>query len=238
MENLHNKVALITGGSRGIGLQIAKHLAAEGVHIAITGRNFNHLEDAVDELSAFDVDVTAIVCDSANKEDIQAAVAHTMETFERIDILVNNAGIMHNSSFLDTTEEDLMNMMAVNVFGPFHFMQEVLPHMIAQKSGDIVNMSSMSAVNAGPTSSAYSASKFALSGLSDGVMREMRQHNIRTFLIHPSAVLTDLIGEVTLDSETMTHPEDIAEVIISQLKINRRTFVRTNQIWATNPTKL
>ncbi|UBH22724.1 SDR family NAD(P)-dependent oxidoreductase [Macrococcus armenti] len=238
MENLHNKVALITGGSRGIGLQIAKHLAAEGVHIAITGRNFNHLEDAVDELSAFDVDVTAIVCDSANKEDIQAAVAHTMETFERIDILVNNAGIMHNSSFLDTTEEDLMNMMAVNVFGPFHFMQEVLPHMIEQKSGDIVNMSSMSAVNAGPTSSAYSASKFALSGLSDGVMREMRQHNIRTFLIHPSAVLTDLIGEVTLDSETMTHPEDIAEVIISQLKINRRTFVRTNQIWATNPTKL
>ncbi|UOB20854.1 SDR family NAD(P)-dependent oxidoreductase [Macrococcus armenti] len=238
MENLHNKVALITGGSRGIGLQIAKHLAAEGVHIAITGRNFNHLEDAVDELSTFDVEVTAIVCDSVNKEDIQAAVAHTLETFERIDILVNNAGIMHNSSFLDTTEEDLMNMMAVNVFGPFHFMQEVLPHMIAQKSGDIVNMSSMSAVNAGPTSSAYSASKFALSGLSDGVMREMRQHNIRTFLIHPSAVLTDLIGEVTLDPETMTHPEDIAEVIISQLKINRRTFVRTNQIWATNPTKL
>ena len=110
--------------------------------------------------------------------------------------------------------------------------------MINQQSGDIVNMSSMSAVNAGPTSSAYSASKFALSGLSDGVMREMRQHNIRTFLIHPSAVLTDLIGEVSLDPESMTHPEDIAEVIVSQLKINRRTFVRTNQIWATNPTKL
>lgn len=145
---------------------------------------------------------------------------------------------MQSSSFLETSEEDLNKMMAVNVYGPFHFMQEVLPHMIEQQSGDIVNMSSMSAVNAGPTSSAYSASKFALSGLSDGVMREMRQHNIRTYLIHPSAVLTDLIGEVTLDPESMTHPEDIAEVIVSQLKINRRTFVRTNQIWATNPTKL
>ncbi|MEK4757305.1 SDR family NAD(P)-dependent oxidoreductase [Macrococcus sp. FSL W8-0367] len=238
MESLKNKTALITGGSRGIGLQIAKTLAHEGVHIAITGHNIDHLESAVDSLSQFDIDVTAIVCDSANKDDIKAAVAHTLETFERIDILINNAGIMHNSSFLTTTEEEFYKMMAVNVYGPFHFMQEVLPHMINQQSGDIVNMSSMSAVNAGPTSSAYSASKFALSGLSDGVMREMRQHNIRTFLIHPSAVLTDLIGEVSLDPESMTHPEDIAEIIVSQLKINRRTFVRTNQIWATNPTKL
>ncbi|WP_414054338.1 SDR family NAD(P)-dependent oxidoreductase [Macrococcus equi] len=235
MERLKDKVALITGGSSGIGLAIAKSLAQEGVHIAITGRNFEKLEAAITALDVYDVETTAIVCDSKNIEDIKACVAHTMETFERIDILVNNAGIMKNAPFLDTSETILDELMQTNVYGPFRFMQEVAPIMIKQKSGDIVNMSSMSAVNATANSSAYSATKFALSGMSDSFMREMRPHNIRTFLIHPSAVLTDLIGEPTLEPETMTHPEDIAEVIISQLKLNRRTFVKQNQIWATNP---
>ncbi|WP_414045004.1 SDR family NAD(P)-dependent oxidoreductase [Macrococcus equi] len=235
MEQLTDKVALITGGSSGIGLAIAKSLAQEGVHIAITGRNFEKLEAAITALDVYDVETTAIVCDSRNIEDVKACVAHTMETFERIDILVNNAGIMKNAPFLDTSETMLDELMQTNVYGPFRFMQEVAPIMIKQKSGDIVNMSSMSAVNATANSSAYSATKFALSGMSDSFMREMRPHNIRTFLIHPSAVLTDLIGEPTLEPETMTHPEDIAEVIISQLKLNRRTFVKQNQIWATNP---
>ncbi|WP_414047611.1 SDR family NAD(P)-dependent oxidoreductase [Macrococcus equi] len=235
MEQLTDKVALITGGSSGIGLAIAKSLAQEGVHIAITGRNFEKLEAAITALDVYDVETTAIVCDSRNIEDVKACVAHTMETFERIDILVNNAGIMKNAPFLETSETMLDELMQTNVYGPFRFMQEVAPIMIKQKSGDIVNMSSMSAVNATANSSAYSATKFALSGMSDSFMREMRPHNIRTFLIHPSAVLTDLIGEPTLEPETMTHPEDIAEVIISQLKLNRRTFVKQNQIWATNP---
>lgn len=235
MEQLKDKVALITGGSSGIGLEIAKSLAKEGTHIAITGRNFDKLENAINQLDEFDVDTTAIVCDSMNIEDIKACVAHTLETFARIDILVNNAGIMKNAPFLETTEEMLEEMMQTNVYGPFRFMQEVAPIMIKQNSGDIVNMSSMSAINATAHSSAYSATKFALSGMSDSFMREMRPHNIRTFLIHPSAVLTDLIGETSLDPESMTHPEDIAEVIVSQLKLNRRTFVKQNQIWATNP---
>ncbi|WP_414055740.1 SDR family NAD(P)-dependent oxidoreductase [Macrococcus equi] len=235
MEQLTDKVALITGGSSGIGLAIAKSLAQEGVHIAITGRNFEKLEAAITALDVYDVETTAIVCDSRNIEDVKACVAHTMETFERIDILVNNAGIMKNAPFLETSETMLDELMQTNVYGPFRFMQEVAPIMIKQNGGDIVNMSSMSAVNATANSSAYSATKFALSGMSDSFMREMRPHNIRTFLIHPSAVLTDLIGEPTLEPETMTHPEDIAEVIISQLKLNRRTFVKQNQIWATNP---
>lgn len=235
MEQLKDKVALITGGSSGIGLAIAKALAEEGTHIAITGRNFEKLEAAIKELDQYDVDTTAIVCDSKQLEDIKACVAHTLETFDRIDILINNAGIMKNAPFLETSEEMLEEMMQTNVYGPFRFMQEVAPVMIKQNGGDIVNMSSMSAVNATANSSAYSATKFALTGMSDSFMREMRPHNIRTFLIHPSAVLTDLIGEPKLEPESMTHPEDIAEVIVSQLKLNRRTFVKQNQIWATNP---
>lgn len=237
MEQLKGKVALITGGSSGIGLEIAKALAQEGVNIAITGRNFDKLESAITTLDQYDIDTTAIVCDNKNAEDVKSCVAHVLETFERIDILVNNAGIMKNAPFLETSEELLDELIQTNVYGPFRFMQEVAPIMIRQGQGDIVNMSSMSAVNANANSSAYSATKFALSGMSDSFMREMRPHNIRTFLIHPSAVLTDLIGEPSLEPETMTHPEDIAEVIVIQLKINRRTFVKQNQIWATNPIK-
>lgn len=237
MEQLKGKVALITGGSSGIGLEIAKALAQEGVNIAITGRNFDKLESAITTLDQYDIDTTAIVCDNKNAEDIKSCVAHVLETFERIDILVNNAGVMKNAPFLETSEALLDELIQTNVYGPFRFMQEVAPIMIKQGQGDIVNMSSMSAVNANGNSSAYSATKFALSGMSDSFMREMRPHNIRTFLIHPSAVLTDLIGETSLEPDTMTHPEDIAEVIVSQLKLNRRTFVKQNQIWATNPIK-
>ncbi|TDM49182.1 SDR family NAD(P)-dependent oxidoreductase [Macrococcoides goetzii] len=237
MEQLKGKVALITGGSSGIGLEIAKALAQEGVNIAITGRNFGKLESAITTLDQYDIDTTAIVCDNKNAEDIKSCVAHVLETFERIDILVNNAGVMKNAPFLETSEALLDELIQTNVYGPFRFMQEVAPVMIKQGQGDIVNMSSMSAVNANANSSAYSATKFALSGMSDSFMREMRPHNIRTFLIHPSAVLTDLIGEPSLKPESMTHPEDIAEVIVSQLKLNRRTFVKHTQIWATNPIK-
>ncbi|TDL98017.1 SDR family NAD(P)-dependent oxidoreductase [Macrococcus brunensis] len=232
MENLTNKVALVTGGSRGIGRATAIALAKEGVKIAITGRHFEALQETLDML---ETDATAVVCDMQKEEDIKAAVEHTLDTFGQIDILVNNAGIMKTNLFLKTSAEEMREMLETNVMGTFTMMQQVLPHMIEQKSGDVVNIASMSAINATAKSAAYSASKFAVAGMTEGVMREMREHNIRTFTINPSAVLTDLIGETSLDPETMTHPEDIADVIVSQLKLNRRTFIKTNQIWATHP---
>lgn len=237
MENLQGQTALITGGSRGIGRAIAVALAKEGVNIVVTGRTFDTLQETVDAVEPFDVDAAAVVADVTQLGDIKAAVEHTLETFGQIDILINNAGIMHNGKFLEVTEETLRDMFETNVFAPFHMMQQVLPHMIERKTGDIVNIASMSAINANAGTAAYSATKFALTGLTEGVMKEMREHNIRTFTINPSAVLTDLIGDTPLDPETMIHPEDIADIIVSQLKLNRRTFIRTNQVWATNPQK-
>ncbi|TDM13007.1 SDR family NAD(P)-dependent oxidoreductase [Macrococcus bovicus] len=232
MENLANKVALITGGSRGIGRATAIALAGEGVKIAITGRHADALQETLDML---DTDATAVVCDMKKEEDIKAAVEHTLDTFGRIDILINNAGIMKTNLFLETSAEELRDMFETNVMGVFTMMQQVLPHMIEQQAGDIVNIASMSSINATAKTAAYSATKFAVAGMTEGVMREMREHHIRTFTINPSAVLTDLIGETSLDPDTMTHPEDIADVIVSQLKLNRRTFIKTNQIWATHP---
>ncbi|TDM07879.1 SDR family NAD(P)-dependent oxidoreductase [Macrococcus lamae] len=235
MEDLTGKSALITGGSRGIGRALALKLASKGVNVAITGRNFKSLQETLSAIDKYDVDAAAIVADMKNKDDIKAAVDHTLETFGQIDILINNAGVMDHELFLDTTEEMFRELLETNVMGPYHMMQQVLPHMIEQKTGDIVNIASMSAVNSSEQTAAYSATKFALAGLTEGVMKEMRKHNIRTFTINPSAVLTDLIGETSLDPDTMIHAEDIADVIVSQLQLNRRVFVKTNQIWATNP---
>lgn len=237
MENLSGKTALITGGSRGIGRAVALQLAAEGVNIAITGRHYESLQETIDLTDQYDIDAAAVVADMSSKEDIEAAVHHVLETFGQIDILVNNAAIMHLSTFLETTDQSFEEMINTNVYGPFRMMQAVLPGMIERKSGDIVNIASMSSINASEQTAAYSATKFAVAGLTEGVMREMRQHNIRTFTINPSAVLTDLIGTPSLDTDTMIHAEDIAEVIVSQLKLNRRTFIKTNQVWATNPQK-
>ncbi|UTH14152.1 SDR family NAD(P)-dependent oxidoreductase [Macrococcus equipercicus] len=235
MENLSGKSALITGGSRGIGRAVALKLASIGVNITITGRNYESLQETLAAADQYDVDAAAIVADMKNKDDIKAAVNHTIETFGHIDILINNAGVMDNALFLDTTEEMFRDLFETNVMGPYHMMQQVLPQMIERKTGDIVNIASMSAVNASEQTAAYSATKFALTGLTEGVMKEMRKHNIRTFTINPSAVLTDLIGEPSLERDTMIHAEDVADVIVSQLQLNRRVFVKTNQIWATNP---
>ncbi len=235
MENLAGKSALITGGSRGIGRAIALKLASQGVNIAITGRSEDSLQETLSQADAYDIAATTITADVRNVDDIKAAVDHTLETFGQIDIVINNAGVMNNALFLDTTEEMFRDSFETNVMGPYYVMQQVLPHMIERQTGDIVNIASMSAINSSEQTAAYSATKFALTGLTEGVMKEMRKYNIRTFTINPSAVLTELIGETSLNPDTMIHAEDIADVIVSQLQLNRRVFVKTNQIWATNP---
>ena len=225
MQDLHGKTALVTGGSRGIG----------GVNVAITGRNNDTLKEALLTLEKKDVKAIAISGDVSVKEDVQSIVAEVIEDFGKIDILVNNAGIMGNGSFFDDNEEMFRRMLDVNVFGMYYMMKEVLPHMKAQNSGDVVNIASVSGLRSSAGSALYSATKHAVIGLTEGVMREVRQNNIRVQYLTPSAVLTDLIGTPSLDPETMTHPEDIADIIVNQLKIHPRTFVKNSEMWATNP---
>ncbi|MFC3419565.1 SDR family NAD(P)-dependent oxidoreductase [Salinicoccus hispanicus] len=237
MQKIQGKYAVITGGTKGIGLATAHALAEEGVNVAVIGRNADTLKGAVEELQKHDVEVIGLNGDVSNKEDVDRMLSEVNDPFDRIDILINNAGIMNSTSFLDSSEEDLRKMMDVNVFGIYHMMHGVLPLMQTQGQGDVINISSMSGLKSGQNSSLYSATKFAVIGMTEGVMQEMRRHNIRVSYLTPSAVLTDLIGETGLKKETMTHAEDIADIIVSQLKLNPRTFIKTSQMWATNPIK-
>lgn len=235
MQDIKGKNAVITGGTRGIGLATAHALAAEGVNVAVIGRNRDTLSDAVDELNRHDVQVIGANGDVSSREEVDSMIASISESFSSIDILINNAGIMGHTPFLDSSEEEFRKMMDVNVFGPYYMMQAVLPQMTAQQKGDVINISSMSGLKGTPGSSLYSATKFAVIGMTEGIMQEMRKHNIRVSYLTPSAVLTDLIGEARLEEDSMTHAEDIADIIVSQLKLNQRTFIKTSQMWATNP---
>jgi len=126
-------------------------------------------------------------------------------------------------------------MIKVNLFGTYYVTRAVLPQMIARKQGDIVNVSSTAGLNGSPLTSAYSASKFGVMGLTDSLVRK---DNIRVTAMAPSTVVTDLAVASNLinnNEERLMHPEDFAELIIAQLKLNRRVFVKESSIWSTNP---
>ncbi len=235
MQNLQGKNAIITGASRGIGFHTALNLAHEGVNVAIIGRDPETLKKALNELEGTGVKVTAIRADVSDEAGVKAAVKEAQNALGAIDILINNAGMMGSGPFLESKTEDFEKMMQVNVFGMYHMLKAVLPGMVEQKSGDVVNIASVSGLRSGPGGSLYSATKFAVVGMTEGLLKEMRPHNIRVSYLTPSAVNTSLIGNKTLQEDTMTQPEDIADIIVNNLKIHPRTFVKNTEMWATNP---
>lgn len=236
LRSLSGLNAIITGGSRGIGKSIAIALAREGVNIAITSRNLDTLKETADELKEFDVNIFYKDANIARKNDVQKFIEDAHHALGSIDIVINNAGVMKNNPFLEVDEEEFDQLFGTNVKGIYYVLQESLPYLVKQKSGDVINIASMSGLKANATSSIYAATKYAVIGMTEGIMQEMRKHNIRVSYLTPSAVLTDLIGEPKLQEETMTHAEDVADVVVSQLKLQPRTFMKTAQIWATNPT--
>ncbi|WP_456275905.1 3-ketoacyl-ACP reductase [Bacillus sp. AK128] len=239
MENLRGKTAIITGAGRGIGRATAIALAKEGVNIGLVGLTMSNLENVIAELSEYDVDASAAVADVSDLESVHSAVEHIKSDLGSIDILVNNAGTAKFGGFLDLTPEEWENIIRVNVMGVYNVTRAVLPGMIENKTGDIINISSSAGQKGAPVTSAYSASKFAVLGLTESLMLEVRKHNIRVSALTPSTVATDLAFDTNLISENnlekFMQPEDLAELIVSQLKLNRRVFVKSAGLWSTNP---
>ena len=140
--------------------------------------------------------------------------------------------------FLDLSPEQWENHIKVNLFGVYYATRAVLPQMIERQTGDIVNVSSTAGLSGAAVTSAYSASKFAVMGLTESLMQEVRKHNIRVTAMAPSTVVTELAKSANLinnNEDRMMQPEDFAELIIAQLKLNSRVFVKASSIWSTNP---
>ncbi|WP_045521508.1 3-ketoacyl-ACP reductase [Neobacillus niacini] len=238
MISLNGKTAIITGAGRGIGRATAIALAKEGVNLGLIGLNMSNLEKVAAELVQYDVKVSAATADVTDLESVTHAVEHIKSDLGPIDILINNAGIAKFGGFLDLTPEEWEKIIQVNLMGVYNVTRAVLPGMIERKSGDIINISSSAGQKGAPVTSAYSASKFAVLGLTESLMLEVRKHNIRVTALTPSTVVTDLAIDTNLVSgneDNVMHPEDLAELIVAGLKLNPRVFVKTAGLWSTNP---
>lgn len=238
MQSLQSKTALITGAGKGIGRAVALALANESVHIGLVARTEKDLQAVAAEVTALGVKAAIAMADVSDINSVNAAVAKIRQELGAIDILINNAGTAAFGKFLELTPEQWENQVKVNLFGVYYVTRAVLPEMIERQTGDIINVSSTAGLKGAPVTSAYSASKFGLMGLTDSLMQEVRKHNIRVTALTPSTVVTDLAKSTNLlnnNEDRVMHPEDFAELIVAQLKLNRRVFVKDASIWSTNP---
>lgn len=238
MQSLQNKTALITGAGKGIGRAVALALANEGVQVGLVARTEKDLQAVAQEAAALGVKTAVATADVSDINSVNAAVAKIRQELGPIDILINNAGTAAFGKFLELTPEQWENQVKVNLFGVYYTTRAVLPEMIERQTGDIVNVSSTAGLKGAPVTSAYSASKFGLMGLTDSLMQEVRKHNIRVTALTPSTVVTDLAKSANLinnNEDRVMHPEDFAELLVAHLKLNRRVFVKDASIWSTNP---
>jgi 3-oxoacyl-[acyl-carrier protein] reductase len=238
MQSLKGKVALVTGAGKGIGKAVAIALANEGVNVGLMARTEKDLVAVADEIKSIGVNVAYATADISNRIAVEEAILKIQQELGDINILINNAGTGTFAKFLDLEPEAWENMIKVNLFGVYYATRAVLPSMIEKKSGDIINISSTAGKSGAAVTSAYSASKFGVFGLSESLMQEVRKHNIRVTALAPSTVVTDLANSANLitgDAEKVMHPEDFAELIIAQLKLHPRIFVKEASIFSTNP---
>ncbi|MDE6113097.1 MAG: 3-oxoacyl-[acyl-carrier-protein] reductase [Bacteroidales bacterium] len=213
MKLLQDKVALITGASRGIGKAIALRLAGEGANIAFTDlKEDENMQAVVKELEALGVKAKGYASNAADLNQTLQTVEAVMADFGRIDVLVNNAGITKDGLLLKMSEEQWDAVINVNLKSVFNFTKAVQPVMLKQRSGSIVNMSSVVGVsgNAGQTN--YSASKAGIIGFTKSVAKEIGSRNIRCNAIAPGFIITDMTGQL---------PEEVRKAWAEKIPLKR-----------------
>jgi 3-oxoacyl-[acyl-carrier protein] reductase len=238
MNDLKNKNALITGAGKGIGKAISLALAKEGVNVILVARTQDEIDNVAAKARSLRVKALAITADVADINSVNAAVEKALAEFQSIDILINNAGIAAFGKFLELEPTEWERIIQVNLMGTYYVTRAILPNMIERQTGDIINISSTAGLSGNALTSAYSASKFAVLGLTDSLMQEVRKHNIRVTALTPSTVATDMAKDLKLtdgNPDKVMQSEDMAELIIAQLKLNRRVFIKNSSIWSTNP---
>ena len=231
--NLKNAVALVTGGSSGIGRAIAETLAASGARVAITGRDKSRLLAAAQALKVF-----PIQADVSKEADVARTYSELQKEFGDLDVLVNNAGVGVFKSLVEMDRAEFEAVFATNVTGAMLMGREAAKHFIERNQGNIVNICSTASLRGAPNGTAYYASKFALRGMTECWRGELRQYNIRVFLINPSEVLTNFgaaAGFEQKENPTKLRSEDIAHMIKAALEMDDRGFTPELTIFATNP---
>jgi NAD(P)-dependent dehydrogenase (short-subunit alcohol dehydrogenase family) len=185
-----DRVVVITGGSRGLGLVMARMFADEGAKVALLARDMDELERAKEDLDGRPGEIMTLRCDVRRRADVRAAIDTVLDRWRTVDVLVNNAGVIQVGPIEHMAAEDFENAMATHFWGPLHLILEVLPTMRHRGFGRIVNISSIGGRIAVPHLGPYSASKFALTGLSDALRAELDRYGIRVTTVTPGLMRT------------------------------------------------
>jgi dehydrogenase/reductase SDR family protein 7B len=236
---MEKKVCLITGGTSGIGLALARAFSGAGYAVAITGRHALRLDEARRELEQAGAEVLALQAD-AEKEDEQAgAVAGTLGHFGRLDVLINNAGVSMRALFGEVKPEVFRKVMETNFFGTVSITRAALPHLMASQ-GCIVGISSVAGLKGLPGRTAYSASKFAMQGFLESLETELLPHGVHVLFAYPGFTASrirensltatgEAQGQSPRDEAAMMQPDEVARRILEAVGQRRRSVVMTRE---------
>jgi fengycin family lipopeptide synthetase B len=213
---LTNKIAIVTGASRGIGRAISIALARQGTTVVLAAREISKLQETSKIIESNGGKSQIVITDLLKEDSIKNLVHTTKDKFGRLDILINNAGVTHSAKLEITTTEAWQNCMQVNATAPFILCREALPLLKKSSTSYIINVSSVVGVKGYPLQSAYTASKHALRGMTMSLAEELNGTNVRVHLICPGGVDTELIPQVRPDlkSQDLMRPEEIAELVL------------------------
>jgi 3-oxoacyl-[acyl-carrier protein] reductase len=229
------KFAVVTGGTRGIGLAIAKGLLDGGASVAVCGRSQQSIDHAMGELSPQRKGkVIGRTADVRSSDDVARFFEFVEREFEGIDILVNNAGVGIFHKVGELTIEDWRTTMDTNLSGAFYCCREALPRMIRRGGGSIINISSLAGKNPFTGGGAYNASKFGLNGFSEAMMLDHRHDNVRVTYVMPGSVDTEF-GSESQHASWKIAPEDVAQVVMGVLAMPGRTLVSRVEMRPSRP---
>jgi NAD(P)-dependent dehydrogenase (short-subunit alcohol dehydrogenase family) len=235
---LNDKIALVTGGTKGIGRAIAETLLKAGASVFICARKKAELKRTLKELAAFG-DVKGEICDVASEEQVKTMLNEAARVFGAVDILINNAGIgIIGKTVEEMKSADFEQTLQTNLFGVFYTCHHTIPLLKKRGGGYIINISSLAGQNAHPKMAAYNASKFGLNGFTEAMMQEVRADNIKVSLICPGSVNTYFGGDEPGDEKSwQLQPEDIAQVVLNLLLMDERALPSKIEIRPSNPPK-
>lgn len=241
--NLVGKTAVITGAGKGIGKSISKLFLKKGASIVFCTRNEQDIELFKSENKLFEGKVFYVNSDLSKEETIKKIVDETLGRFGKVDILINNAGFGVFDQLVDSRTEDFDSMFATNVRAAYLLIKAFLPSMIKENQGTIINISSIAGKKGIANASIYCATKFALNGMSQALMEEVRKYNIRVVVISPGSVNTNFFNplskmSLTFTADSVLQAEDVAEACLFAASLPNRATVSEIEIRPTNPFKV
>jgi len=196
-EGIKDKIVVVTGASSGLGEATARLLSAQGATVVLGARRADRLELLAKELEGHGGKALAVTTDVTRREQVKALVDSAVRTYGRIDVMINNAGLMPQAPLERLKIDEWEQMIDVNIKGVLYGIAAALPHMQRQKAGHFINVSSVPGHRVGPGFAVYAATKYAVRALSEGLRQEVKPYNIRTTVISPGAVATELPDSVT-----------------------------------------